>query len=350
MIFLLLFLFFPFHSSFFLLNTQRKNILPLNLNKWYVIAQSNEIKPNRPYNIKILNREIVIWKNNNSFTALNNYCVHRGASLSNGIIINNTIHCPYHNIGFNKKGKITSMPSNFNPTFFPNICQKKYLIYEKHNWVYLLLNKTNSEDHNLIMEDEYYNKKNKCQFFSQIIPQNYQFVCENLLDILHISYVHSFGNKKNPLPVKQFSPKKMNKKSFHQKMKYYYITGSQSLITYLNEKNLVKVESEFIIPNKIVSRVKFGKYVKTIVSSALPIDNKTTKLFVKIYRNYWVFNAVILDWLADLFMEIMFRKTINEDSKILLSINTNIPNNLHLSCDQFPLTYRRILKKNKDKL
>ena len=207
---------------------------------------------------------------------------------------------------------------------------------------------SSDDENNLIMEEEYY-KKYKCQYFTKTIKQNYQLVCENLLDILHITYVHSFGNKNNPLPKKQFPPKKINKKSFHQKIKYFYNSGSQSLITYLNENKLIVVESEFIIPNKIVSRVKFGKYIKTIVSSALPIDDRNTKLFVKIYRNYWVFNVVILDWLADLFMDFTFKQTIDEDSKILRSIDRNLPNQLNLPCDQFPLLYRKNLKLNKDK-
>lgn len=345
MFFLLIFLLLPTNFCFFY-KQPINNLSPLYLNKWYVIAESDKIKSNIPYLIKILNQDIVIWKNNNSLSALNNYCIHRGAPLSNGYISNNSIICPYHNIGFNNKGKISSMPGNYNSKL-PNICQKKYFIIEKHNWVYLLFNMSLDEENNLIMEEEYY-KKYKCQYFTKTIKQNYQFVCENLLDILHISYVHSFGNKNNPLPKKQFPPKKINKKSFHQKIKYFYNSGSQSLITYLNEKNLIVVESEFIIPNKIVSRVKFGKYIKTIVSSALPIDDRNTKLFVKIYRNYWVFNVVILDWLADLFMEFTFKQTIDEDSKILRSIDTNLPNKLNLPCDQFPLLYRKNLKLNKD--
>ena len=128
MFFLLIFLLFPTNFCFFY-KQPINNLSPLNLNKWYVIAESDKIKPNIPYQIKILNQDIVIWKNNNSFSALNNYCIHRGAPLSNGYIFNNSIICPYHNIGFNNNGKISSMPGNYNSKL-PNICQKNILSWK----------------------------------------------------------------------------------------------------------------------------------------------------------------------------------------------------------------------------
>lgn len=343
---------FFFKKNFFHKKEDFKITTPVQplFNKWYVIAQSDEIHPNIPYPIKILNKELVIWRSNHSLNVLDNFCLHRGASLSNGCIKRHNIICPYHNIELNGQGQIMSIPSNdenASQQTLPNLRQISYQVKEKHNWIYLLVNNTYSTIDNMIDEDEMSMNFN-CQYFHRKIRQNYKLVCENLLDILHISYVHSFGNKQKPLPITQSVPIKIQNNTFHWKIKYIYNAGMTSLVNFLTDKKFIIVESEFILPNKIVSRVIFGKYVKTIVSSALPVDLYNTKLFVKIYRNYWVSHIKLIDKIADQFMGSFFSQTITEDSNILEDLDYNRKNTLHFPCDAFPLLYRRKLTEYQD--
>ena len=98
----------------------------------------------------------------------------------------------------------------------------------------------------------------------------------------------------------------------HYKIIYEYEAGKMS-IPKLGENRLI-VENEFVLPHYTVARVKFGMFVNTIVTSALPISEDKTKLFVKAYRNNWVFHLFpFLNDPFDYFTVRMMDKTLNED-------------------------------------
>ena len=253
-------------------------------NKWYVIAQLNEVPSNKPYNIRIFNKDLVLWKSNNILSIVSNLsqCLSQCNNSSNNNNSNNS----------NSKA----------------INKCSFVVREQNNWIYILYNNSFSPLDNLIEEDESFNKQFSRQYFNRIINQNYKIVCENLLDILHIAYVNSLGTRDNLLPIFQSEPMKIQNNTFHWKMKYLYNSDIKSLANFFITKKFVNVESEFILPNKIISRVILGKNIKTIVVSALPINAYTTKLFIKIYRNYWFWNINLLDYLGAEFMALFLVK------------------------------------------
>jgi len=291
-------------------------------NKWYVIAQLNEVPSNKPYNIRIFNKDLVLWKSNNRLSIVDNYCINRSSNNNSNKPVNKLL-----------------LPS---PSQFANTCS--FVVREQNNWVYILYNNSFSPLDNLIEEDESFKIQFSRQYFNRIINQNYKIVCENLLDILHIAYVNSLGPRDNLLPIFQSEPMKIQNNTFHWKMKYLYNSDIKSLANFFITKKFVNVESEFILPNKIISRVILGKNIKTIVISALPINAYTTKLFIKIYRNYWFWNINLLDYLGAEFMAIFFSQMITENSNILKNIDlySSIHNihNINFTYDRFPLFYR----------
>ena len=90
----------------------------------------------------------------------------------------------------------------------------------------------------------------------------------------------------------------------------YRLFGIKSLI----------VENEYVLPHYTVARVKFGDYVNTIVTSALPITDNQTMLHVKAYRNNWVSGVPAIDYLFDKLTEQMMEKTLNEDRAVIEKI------------------------------
>jgi nitrite reductase/ring-hydroxylating ferredoxin subunit len=79
-------------------------------------------------------KENSYWKNNNSYTALDDVCSHKAASLSCGEIINNNVMCLYHGYQFNNNGTLVKVPGiNFKHSCVHDI--KKYDIIEKNGWV-----------------------------------------------------------------------------------------------------------------------------------------------------------------------------------------------------------------------
>ena len=134
----------------------------------------------------------------------------------------------------------------------------------------------------------------------------------------------------------------------------------------------ITIENEFLLPHTTVSRVRFGPFVKTIVGFSMPINDTHTRLFVKLYRNYWVkhppdqtetnllFSGLrslwgnIVQMVGDILMEYVLYETIKEDQAILENLDA-LPENkggkFNLKYDKFPHMYRmlygKMIKKNK---
>lgn len=327
-----------------------------NLN-WHVIEESKNIKLNTLYKITLLNKDYVIWKNNNSYYAMDNDCSHRGALLSKGKLINNNVVCPYHEAEFNSNGKLCKIPgiNNFNNSLS---CynQDIYNIIEKNGWIFLntiskklynpLINLTD------IYESFEENNMNYSSIYTNsIINANNRLVSENLLDVMHISYVHSFGNRENPLPINEPLPILMKDYPYHYKIIYFYISGKNSLVNRLFMFDQLIIENEFILPHTVISRVRFGSNMKTIITFASPINNSTTRLFIKVYRNYWyTTNRSFLGYLYNIIgnnaMTSVLQTTIDEDIDILESINEkHMDGKFNMKYDKFPYMYRKLYNK-----
>tara|TARA_Y100000816_G_scaffold30830_1_gene19701 strand:+ start:26106 stop:27218 length:1113 start_codon:yes stop_codon:yes gene_type:complete len=299
---------------------------------WYVIGQSKDFKVNQPTKVSLYGNPIAIWKGKHGdFGAISDICPHRGASISKGRIDKETqcIVCPYHTFKYNKKGRMIQTPGQKNirttQTFNFKTDVVHYPIVEKHGWVYLLnrplydlmeLDFYNNKD-TIWSEPEATNNNFKGVFLSKEFNSDARTVTENSLDILHISELHSFGNRAKPLPISDTLDKIADG---HHKYTYQYESGENSIPSRIFGIKHLIVENEYILPHTTVARVKFGSFCNTIVTSAFPTSDTTSKLFVKAYRDNWVFNNPIFDGVFDKITQYLMEKTLNEDKSVIDTI------------------------------
>ena len=299
---------------------------------WYVVGESIDFKTDTPKKVTLYNSPIAIWKNaNNEYAAISDICPHRGASISNGRIDKTTkcIVCPYHTFKYNKYGRLVQIPGQENvrtvTTYNFKTDVPHYPIVEKNGWVYLLnrplfdiseLKYYNNPD-TIWVEPESDDERFKCVYLSKMFNIDARTVTENSLDILHISEVHSFGNKKRPLPVSETLDKVADG---HHRYIYQYEAGEDSMASKLFGIKQLVVENEYILPHTTIARVRFGDFVNTIVTSAQPVSRDKTQLFVKAYRDNWVFNNPIFDTLFDKITRNMMEKTLCEDKSVIDTI------------------------------
>ena len=74
------------------------------------------------------------------------------------------------------------------------------------------------------------------------------------------------------------------------------------------------------MPHYTVARVKFGTYTNTIITSALPVTNNKTRLFVKAYRDNWVFPFPPMDLPFDVLTKKLMERTLCEDKRVIDSV------------------------------
>lgn len=324
-----------------------------NLN-WYVISEKNNLKNNKLYKFKIWNNDYVVWKNNDNYYGMDNYCSHRGASLSLGKIINNNVMCPYHGYEFNNKGVLCKVPGlNFSNTNVHN--QNTYEIFEKNNWIYLnTINKIfyNTSEINIYQEPESTDENFRSIFLNLNFNTYGRLVSENSLDIMHIGFVHTFGNSKNPAPLNETPPYLVGDYPYHYKSEYYYESGENSMARKIFGVERLIIENEFILPHTTIARIIFGNLTSTVITNTLPLNNTNSDLFVKVYRNFWISNnkysiiGKIINYFGDLITIIMMHNTVMQDKGVIENIDLKyMDGKFNMKYDKIQNVYRTLYKK-----
>lgn len=335
-----------------LLSSQIDNELPF-IDKytmaWYVVAESKQIKIDQPYKVTVWDKNFVIWKSKEDiYHALEDVCPHKGAALSIGTIHNDCIVCPYHGYEFSNTGNLTLVPGiNFQPYSQQNV--PKFSVVEKHGWIYLntyeipwFSTQTQLDilNDNIFVEPEAKNNKMSSVLLNKIFNTYPRVVSENSLDIMHIAYVHTFGNKAKPAPTYEDPPKEISQG--HWRTSYAYTSGKDSMVSKIFKMKKIDIENEFALPHTTIARIKFGDgMVNTIVTAACPINENTTKLFVKSYRNF--FNGPLFDVMFKNMME----DTLNQDKAVIESISlNNVDGKFNMKYDKLQNTYKTLYKKH----
>jgi phenylpropionate dioxygenase-like ring-hydroxylating dioxygenase large terminal subunit len=321
-----------------------------NLN-WYVIGKKSSFRNNHLYKIQVWGEDYVVWRKNKTYYAMDDSCSHRGASLSQGKIKNNNIVCPYHGYEFNSTGVLVKVPGlNFTNTACQN--QRTYNVVEQDGWVYLNTISKNlyePKEIRIYREPEIYSSS-----FTQVLL-NFDFnafgriISENSLDVMHIGFVHTFGNQKNPSPTKEVPPYALKDYPFHYKTEYEYNSGPDSMAKQVFMVDKLKIENEFILPHTTVARVLFGDYVSTVITSTLPLNTTHSKLFVKTYRNFWNTNDTsylgnYYNNLGDFITEYTMINTVLQDKRIVENIK-HIEGKFNMKYDKLQNVYKTLYKR-----
>ena len=165
-----------------------------------------------------------------------------------------------------------------------------------------------------------------------------RIVSENSLDIMHIAFVHTFGNKLKPAPSYEDPPKEVS--PHHWRTSYVYEAGVNSMVSTLFKLKHIDIENEFILPHTTIARIKFGNNINTIVTAACPVNEKDTILFVKNYRNFLsspLFDPIFYQMMID---------TLNQDKTVIESIKPeNRDGKFNMKYDKLQNTYKMLYRK-----
>jgi phenylpropionate dioxygenase-like ring-hydroxylating dioxygenase large terminal subunit len=312
--------------------------------QWYVVGTDSEFVINKPQKVTVWNKNYVVWKTvNGSYVALDDVCSHKSASLSGGKVCNNNIVCPYHGYEFNENGTLAKVPGIcFRPS--PIYDVSKYQIVEKNGWIYLNtysdLVKNNTDvvmDENIFVEEEV-SRNDSVVFLKMKFNCYSRILSENSLDVMHIGFVHTFGNSKNPAPIEIHAPRLVG--PHHYKTSYAYEAGERSLARkYYGMKNIT-IENEFILPHTTVARVIFGEFVSTVITFALPVSDDKSILFVKTYRNF------MQNPIGDKISEDLMWNTMLQDKVIVENIDKRfMDGKFNMRFDKLQNTYKSFYKR-----
>jgi phenylpropionate dioxygenase-like ring-hydroxylating dioxygenase large terminal subunit len=335
---------------------------------WYPIGFSSDFNK-KPTKITIRDVNYVVWKDkHNNYYSIRDSCSHQGSSFILGNTCKNTITCPYHGYIFDgTNGELLQIPklTHIDSTSHNINCFK---VVEKGGMVYLntipIANeemKKEIDESYLFTEPEFFDNNQRVVYLSEDFEHMAKFVSVNSLDICHIGFVHTFGNRKSPNPLHNSQVLKMNDFENHYKIIYEYIAGDNSLVNKIYNFDNITVENEYTLPHSTVARVKFGNMTSTIITHALPISKFKTKLFVKAYRSYWSFyhkkNTIyllhpfesLINYLGDKLTYKTMYNTLKQDKAIVDNIDKTSYEGMHgkfsIIYDMFSNHYKNNYKK-----
>lgn len=279
---------------------------------------------NKPKSVILDNEPFVCYRNKNNSIILHfDNCPHQGAKLSAGKLVDDNLICPYHGFKF-YEGRYNGLPLSTkkcnSPLYIPRIPT-----LTKNDITYFLPFTDIYNNDNLeckLVPDPYIAPEENDPNFSKIsgkvvIHKNCEIVTENILDMLHISFVHSFGNANAPLPYKIHFTKLDD---YSGRTTFMYKAADNTLSRNLGDAKEVIVENEYYLPSTTVTRVKANKIIKTVVTRTVPINENESILFWEVHRNF-VNENHITRRIGDIIMRLLMERTLLEDIEILKHVN-----------------------------
>lgn len=324
---------------------------------WYVVGETTQFRKNRLHKVTVWDHDYVIWHNNNTFIAMDDHCSHRGASLARGQLTpSGCVMCPYHGYEFNSSGILCKVPGlQFNNTPCQN--QRTYAVVEKHGWVYLntvasagLVSTTESD--NIFMEREAFDPDFSVVYINKDFQAYARTVSENSLDVMHIGFVHTFGNREQPSPTQEIPPYQVDPTNpLWFRTAYSYKAGDQSIAKRVYQTDELIIENEFVLPHTTVARIMFGSMISTVVTFATPINETHSHMYVKTYRNFWRAQgggvlADLVNHLGNQVTRRMMELTIEQDKGVVEHIRPQYRDGrFNMKYDKLQNVYRSMYRK-----
>lgn len=171
---------------------------------WYPVMAIADLAATQPRTFELLGQRLALWLDGaQQPVAVVDYCCHRSARLSQGVVVNGCLQCPYHGWTFDGRGQCVQVPQLGPGQPIPASYRVRSLqCAARYGYVWVCL-----DEHPLApiptipAADDPANR---------LIPQFYETwqcsglrVMENSFDNAHFSFVHreSFGDQAQPEPA-----------------------------------------------------------------------------------------------------------------------------------------------------
>jgi phenylpropionate dioxygenase-like ring-hydroxylating dioxygenase large terminal subunit len=253
-------------------------------------------------------------------------CPHRGSSLNGAAVRNNTVVCPYH--GYTYDLQSSKLASGLGVTAGCGALTRfPCIISEDLVWGCL--------DGLQWPPPPPPALENLLPTFRRItgsvrILCPVQSLVENVLDCVHTSFVHSFGNSMDPEPMEYTAHRTGPRSGLAT---FHYKAGPTSLFS-----GNVKVLNWFHAPVTAGTSVTSGQNCKIVQVHAVQEGGGYTRVYWELTRNFGT--SPFLDWFFRIAMDI----TLDED-RLILEHCTPVSGAFHSRYDRLQMLYRHTMRR-----
>lgn len=162
---------------------------PVLLNDWHPVALSTDIPEGALQRARLLEEDLVLWRTGRQLMAWQDLCIHRGARLSMGRVVNDQLLCAYHGWRYGEDAKCALIPSNPDRMIPAKARVKAYLVEERYGLVWVCLGSP-KEDIPPFPQDTDPGFRTLAIGPFGPVQAGGPRILENFLDIAHLPWLH----------------------------------------------------------------------------------------------------------------------------------------------------------------
>jgi phenylpropionate dioxygenase-like ring-hydroxylating dioxygenase large terminal subunit len=262
------------------------------INFWYPIGRSEEISNDKPLQVTLLGMPFVAFRDaEGGAHVLADTCIHRGGSLSAGVMREGRVACPYHGWEYGGDGKCARVPSLENSKIPARAKVDSYPVQERYGIVFAFLGDLPEAERPPLYDVEEYGSEGwKAQLYVIDVACNYERSVENGLDPIHNEFVHPAQGAPMLSPEQQSSQVPMEDIPWGSKF-YLAYPSKKEINTELNSvktgDRIGAAGSWFQGPNQLVTWIDisaenaFHQYL-----FEAPVDDSHTRIFFLNMRSW----------------------------------------------------------------
>lgn len=116
------------------------------LNQWYLVCRSSDIGTH-PIGFTRLNQRIALWRDGTGTAhAVEDFCPHRGAPLSKGVVVESGLACKYHGLVVDPCGVVVEVPPASTCSLIGQKRIRSYPLHEANGAVFLYFSDGTSDE------------------------------------------------------------------------------------------------------------------------------------------------------------------------------------------------------------
>ncbi|WP_172382315.1 aromatic ring-hydroxylating dioxygenase subunit alpha [Streptomyces sp. MNP-20] len=161
-------------------------------NQWYPILRTKDVKRDAPTGVKRLGEELVLWRDlSGTLVCQSARCPHKGANLSDGRVVGNSLACPYHGFRYDAGGACRLIPALGTEGRIPaSLRIDTYEVREKYGLVWLWWGEKREELPDIELPHELAEHPRPYETITWSRPVHYTRYIESLLEFYHVTFVH----------------------------------------------------------------------------------------------------------------------------------------------------------------
>lgn len=302
---------------------------------WYPVIPI-ELLQRGPQSFTLLGEPLVLWLDaDGKPSAVRDRCCHRSTPLSQGIVVDGNIRCPYHGWQFNSEGSCVVVPQAPDSPIPENYCVQNFQCQERYGYAWVCLG--DSLDEILSIPEAEDPSYRQIHAFYETWHCSGLRLIENVCDHGHFHFVHNqtLADRENPVSSPHNVLEKTERGFYFESILFMHNNPHM-------EKNVGSSQKTMKIIRKINWCIPFGLHlqemmdgkelVQVSITYATPINDFSCQMVRFLFRNDTEAEAKAADIITH--EGLIF----SEDRAILETIDYDVPLNLneevHMATDK----------------